>query len=119
MQFLLIALRSEELCSFLKDALRNKYRIVTCSDGKAALDLLNRSHPDALIMDLILPSLDGLSVLEQAGTVPPVILCTTTYISDSVVETAKNLGVGNIILKPCSVRWIVKKFDELTRQQLP
>ena len=95
--------------------MQERYRIVTCSDGKTTLDILNRNHPDVLIMDLILPDLDGLSVLEQAGTVPPVILCTTTYISDSVIETAKNLGVGNIILKPCSVRWIVKKLDELTR----
>lgn len=117
MSFLLIAVRSEELCSALEDELYREYHIISCYDGVRALDLLNSTRPDALIMDLMLPKMDGLTVLEQAETVPQVVLCTTSYLSESVIKTAQVLGVGSMILKPCSAGYIIKTFNELVRRR--
>lgn len=117
MSFLLIAVRSEELRSALEDELRGEYRVISCSDGLSALTLLNSISPDVLIMDLMLPKMDGLTVLEQAEMVPPVVLCTTPYISESTVEAAQSLGVGCLILKPCSAGYIAKTFRELARRR--
>ena len=56
---LLIADSSEEFCNSLIDALQGNYRIQTCRTGKEALEILRTSTPDLLIMDLMLPELDG------------------------------------------------------------
>lgn len=40
----------------------------TANDGECAVELLHREQPDVLIMDLLLPKLDGISVLKEAST---------------------------------------------------
>ena len=42
----------------------------TANDGECAVELLHREQPDVLIMDLLLPKLDGISVLKEASSLP-------------------------------------------------
>ena len=61
---LLIADSSEEFRNNLINALQGNYRIQSCQTGKEALEILRNATPDLLIMDLMLPELDGLTLLQ-------------------------------------------------------
>ena len=78
------------------------------SDGEQALALLNARQPDMLILDLLLPKLDGISVLKAASALPkpPLGLVLTRAITEYAAQTAANLGVRYFISKPCSLRTI-------------
>ena len=67
----LIADDNKEFCSILNDYLLNQRDIVVtgiAKDGKEALTLIEQKQPDLVILDIIMPHLDGLGVLERLQT---------------------------------------------------
>ena len=102
----LIADSSEEFCSELCRTLRFICNVRTCSTGGKTLALLNDLHPDILVLDLMLPELDGISVLKalHASGSHPVILATTCLVTDYILEAAGQLDVHYLLVKPCDVR---------------
>lgn len=113
---ILIADSSEEFRSTLTNALQGNYRIYCCRTGKEALDFLKRNLPDILIMDLMLPELDGLSLLQSlvSSGIHPTTLATTRLANDYVVEATTKLGVEYLMIKPCDIRAIVSRVKDLS-----
>ena len=60
---LLIAESNDELRHALSDLLGSRYILKTCNDGAQARDLLLSFRPDLFVLDLMLPVLDGISLL--------------------------------------------------------
>ena len=115
MDKLLIAERDVPLRDGLVDLLRRQYDITLCSDGKTALELLETLRPKVAILDLALPELEGIYVLEQAAEfLPPIVLCITDFCNDYVVQTIQDLGVDYIFRKPCQPRAIVTRLEHLS-----
>lgn len=116
---LLIADSSEEFCNSLIDALQGNYRIQTCRTGKEALEILRTSTPDLLIMDLMLPELDGLTLLQVLADsgIRPTVLATTRLANDYVIATSTKLGVEYLMVKPCDIRAIAKRVRDLSCQK--
>lgn len=113
----LIAESSEDLRLILQEELCKKYTVISCGDGQSAMELLRTFSPDILILDLMLPIVDGLSVLEHiAPDVPPVILCTDKLNSDYTHQAALELGVGYFITKPCNPRILFQRLDDMIRK---
>ena len=114
---LLIADGGEEFRQALKDALQDAYHVRTCRDGKEALSLLRSFKPDVLVLDLMLPELDGISLLQNAiqGEAYPVVLATSRFINDYVLEAADKLGVGYLVRKPCDIRATAARIVDLTQ----
>ena len=80
------------------------YRVEWAQDGLRALAQLRRAAPDLLLMDLAIPAMDGLSLLQRLRDDAliddvPVIVLTGRY-SASDVEQATALGVADYIAKP-------------------
>lgn len=71
--------------------------------GKLAVRIVEERHPDILVMDILLPELDGLSVLEEirSAVPPPIVIVTSAFLSNYVAVAAMNLGVRQLIKKPC------------------
>ena len=113
---ILIADSSEEFRSTLTNALQGNYRLYTCRTGKEALEILKRTPPDILILDLMLPELDGISVLQMMATsgIRPVTLATTRLANDYVIEATTRLGVEYLMIKPCDIRAIVGRVKDLS-----
>ena len=68
---ILIADDNKEFCSILNDYLLNQRDIVVtgiAKDGKEALTLIEEKQPDLVILDIIMPHLDGLGVLEKLNS---------------------------------------------------
>ena len=112
---LLIADSSEEFSAALRDALRHAYQIRIARDGNEALALLEAFRPDVLALDLILPGLDGITLLQTAiaGGHRPMVLATSIFFSDYVIQTLTAMGIGYIIRKPCPVRAVADRLLEL------
>ena len=112
---LLIAESSGELAEALAELFRSSCQVRVCTDGNSAKQQLGRSCPDVLVLDLMLPGYDGLSLLQWAGEqgLRPQVLVTTRFCSNYVVECAQSLGVRYLMLKPCSISAMASHISSL------
>lgn len=114
MRKLLIAEGDDALCGALVDLLRRSYEITTCSDGGTASELIRSLRPDALILDLMLPVKDGFYILEEnADVLPPVVMSISDFSNDYITQTARDLGIQYMIIKPCQPRVVVSRLEHL------
>ena len=75
---------------------------VVCSDGEALLELLDQRKVDLILLDLMMPKMDGMTCLkrlsERSNLVP--VLVVTAFNEDHKRSEAKALGASDFILKP-------------------
>ena len=115
---MLIADPSEQFSAALADALRGVYILRLSRDGWETMELLGSFRPDILVIDLMLPGLDGISVLRQAASEgqSPMVLAMSRYISDYVAEASAALGVGYLMRKPCDVLATAARIGDLSQR---
>lgn len=113
MKIILIAETSPMITAALVDALSDRYEVHTCADGSTALGCLEQLRPDALIINLALPDINGLTILARTAYTPPVILTLTDFVSNEVIQQTAKLGVSYIFLIPCSTNAIVARLEEM------
>lgn len=97
---LLIADSSEPYTDILRDIFQKEFDLRICSDGETALEQLLTFQPDALILNLMLPYKDGLTVLQEAAHKPRVILAITPFMSPYIQQSAADLGVQYLTILP-------------------
>ena len=96
---------------------REGYRVTLASQGQEALDAFHLRHPDLVILDLILPDMDGLEVcraLRRHSSVPILILTARGEETDRVVGL--ELGADDYMVKPFSMRELVARVRALLRR---
>lgn len=118
---MLIADAGEEFRQALADQVRGAYRVRVCQEGNQTLDLILAFKPDLLVLDMMLPGLDGISILEEAARcgVRPVVLAVTKYPTDYMIEAAARYGVGYMMVKPCKISAIVARLQDLAEHLEP
>jgi len=118
---LLIADASDDFLSALTDALANRYQIFCCQSGRQALDLLRRERCGIFVLDLVLPELDGLTLLEYAAAegLFPRVLATTPLLSGYVQESAARLGIGYLVRKPCDISALAARVVDFGQSPQP
>lgn len=93
------------------------FEVVTAVDGEEAITKFASSHPDLILLDIILPKKSGLEVLEeiklkQKNPVPIIVLSNADQEQD--VETGKNLGAVEYITKSnISLRDLVIRINKI------
>ena len=114
----LIADGMEDFRIALADSLKSKYQVHVSTDGREALQTLQADPPDLLIIDLMLPGYDGLGLLQQSAKRQPlpIVLATTRYLNDYILHTAQRLGVAYLMMKPCDVRAVAARAEDLLAQ---
>ena len=113
-----IADSAEDFCAGLTAALQRAdgFHVVgTATDGELAARLIEERKPDVLVLDLMLPKKDGLSVLKSISHTErkPITLATSAFVTEYVSMAAANLGVRYLMLKPCDLQALVDRLDEL------
>lgn len=118
---LLIADSSEEFCNALADMLADEYHVRTCSDGIEALKILCEFRPELLILDLILPGLEGMSVLQQANArgVCPKVMAVSRFITDHIQMMLPKLNVMYLMRKPCDLNATAVRLRDLAEMPDP
>ncbi len=115
---ILVADAAEDFRGLLTDMLHGSYQVRTASDGIQALQQLRSFLPDVLVLDLLLPGLDGITLLQKSAEcgIRPMVLATTRYISDYILEATQKLGVGYIMVKPCDTGAVIARIADLSQR---
>ena len=89
------------------------FEVITASDGKEAWERIQSEHPDVVILDLIMPHMDGFGVLSQLRTnplsakwVPVIIVSAMDEMQD--MHKSFNLQADHYLVKPCQIEDILK-----------
>jgi len=96
---------------------RDGYRVLTTYDGIEALRLAGESHPDLIVLDLMLPGLDGLQVcqaLRAESDVPIIMLTARTTDEDKL--TGLGLGADDYVTKPFSPKELAARVRAVLRR---
>jgi two-component system alkaline phosphatase synthesis response regulator PhoP len=96
---------------------RDGYRVFTAYDGVEALRLARESHPDLIVLDLMLPGIDGLQVcrtLRSESDVPIIMLTAKTTDQDKL--TGLDLGADDYVTKPFSPKELAARVRAVLRR---
>lgn len=111
------------------DALKNaeailkkaNYNVITLNNPKFIFKLIKEERPDAVVLDIIMPPLDGYAVCQEIrklyGDKIPILLCTAqSYEQDFVQNAYKEFGANDYILKPVNAEAFLPKVKALIKK---
>ena len=85
----------EQLSEFMNS--KSELKVIgSANDGIRALDLIQSAHPDIVLIDTLLPEMDGISLIKQLQKVKntPVIVCMSRFYTPASIEMARNSGAN-------------------------
>jgi two-component system response regulator (stage 0 sporulation protein A) len=116
----LLADDNKEFCEILEDYLerQNDMEVIgVAKDGIEAYDMIVEKGPDVVILDTIMPRLDGLGVLEKLNNSPlkksPVCIMLSAVNQDKVTQKALRLGAEYYIAKPFDMETLMLRIRQL------
>ena len=112
----LVADGSEEFCTQLSAALQNGgYQVVgTAADGNSAIEQIRAAAPEVVVLDLMLPKADGITVLKSLPREGrPKILLLSAFATDYVATAAVAAGADYLMLKPCTAQTVALRVGEI------
>ena len=119
---ILIVDDEEDIIELIKYNLKNEgYSILTAQTGEKAIKIARQSRPDLIVLDLMLPGIDGLEVTKtlkndaQTRHVPIVML--TARGEESDIVTGLELGANDYISKPFSPKVLVARIRAILRRR--
>ncbi|HMS00086.1 MAG TPA: response regulator transcription factor [Anaerolineales bacterium] len=97
---------------------RESFRIVSAKDGEAALDLARHEHPALIVLDVMLPKLDGFEVCRRLRSAnhPAAILMLTARDEDIDKILGLELGADDYLTKPFNPRELVARVKAILRR---
>jgi len=95
------------------------YRVISVSDGKTALDKALNEPLDAVLLDIMMPRLDGMQVLkkikDEKPRLPVIIL--TAKNKDKDIKNALDLGANDYITKPFETAAVAEKLKQVLEEK--
>jgi len=111
----------EEILKFIKRGLAYEgYQVETATDGQSGLTLARNSPPDLVVLDLMLPGIDGLEVcrrLRAGGNTPVIILTAKDTINDRIMGL--DMGADDYMTKPFELDELLARIRALLRRAQP
>lgn len=90
------------------------------SDGVEALEVLKEKKPDVLLLDIVMPKMDGIAVLEtieqQNQTDKPSVICLTAVGQEELVRRTISLGAKYYMVKPFEMELLIRRIRQLFTQ---
>jgi DNA-binding response OmpR family regulator len=96
------------------------FRVHEAADGAAALSWLADHRPDLVVLDIMLPGIDGLSILRQlraVGEIPVILLTARAEEVDRIIGL--ELGADDYVVKPFSARELAARVRSVLRRAAP
>lgn len=117
----LIADDNKDFCDIMSEYLKKQDDIeVTgiANDGKEAIELISHELPDLVILDIIMPHLDGLGVLEQMNNMNlnkfPKVIILSAVGQDKITQRAISLGADYYVIKPFDFEIFIDRIRQIT-----
>ena len=96
---------------------KQRFEVITAEDGYDACFKLNQYSPDIIILDLVMPKMNGFRICELVKNNPETkdikVIVLTGYASEENVEKAYKYGVDDVLSKPVKVDELLEKIYEL------
>jgi two-component system response regulator VicR len=114
---ILLVDNDEMMLDILKISLKGcGYKLLAARDGQQAMHRVEEQPPDLIILELMLPVIDGLRFLrwlrnEQQSALPVMVL--TALDRPGVYDTVTSLGVAELVYKPISRRELLRRVKKL------
>ena len=97
--------------------------VATAKDGEEAIDLISTQNPDIVLLDVIMPHLDGIGVLEKLNVIKlgkrPICIMLSAVGQDKITQKAIVLGAEYYVVKPFDIDILVKRIRELKNYKVP
>lgn len=93
--------------------------VETAANGKEALERIDAAHPDVLLLDLVMPELDGFSVLQRVKKGNMKIIVVSALSQDAFISKAMNLGADFYMMKPVSFSVLDERIIEAANVKRP
>lgn len=102
-----------------RQILKECYKLVPCTSGKQALEIINKVNPDIVLVDINMPDMDGYAVMEKIRQNPkftdiPVIMITSELTNETETKGFE-LGVDDFITKPFSPAAMIRRISTQIR----
>ncbi len=122
----LIADDNREFCGILRDYFSNDpdFELVdVCSNGMEVMETLSKKDVGVLILDLIMPYMDGIGVLEKIDALNlekrPKIIILTAFGQENITQKAVQLGADYYILKPFNLQVLGDRVKQVVQDDKP
>ncbi|MBE6111906.1 MAG: sporulation transcription factor Spo0A [Peptococcaceae bacterium] len=85
------------------------------ADGWTCLELIEQNRPDVVLLDMIMPRLDGLGVLDRIQAMPlrPKVVMLTAYLNESMIQRAMMKGAVDYLIKPFDLEGIYERVKDV------
>ena len=113
---LLIADDTELNRSIIKNDFSDEYEIFEAKDGQETLDVLNAVQVDAMILDIVMPKMDGLEVLRRVRSNPSfdnMVILVATATKEKNEAIALEIGADDVLSRPCEPSVIKNRLENL------
>ncbi|MFT7396555.1 MAG: two-component system alkaline phosphatase synthesis response regulator PhoP [Flavobacterium sp.] len=98
---------------------KNNFEVFIARDGQEALDILEKQFPDVIILDVMMPMVDGFATLEQIKKDERLHHCKVIFLSaknkEKDIKKGLSLGANLYVTKPFSIKKLVEQVQELIR----
>jgi len=99
----------------------NGYEVITAYDGVACLEKVKTDAPDVILLDLVMPGMDGYQVChrlkESLKTKDILVILFTASYSESMADKVEDLGAFDYIVKPFDPGALLKKVAQALRKK--
>lgn len=114
-----------EFAEIVKDYLNQTSDIEVigvANNGEDAIDILTKMKPDVALLDIIMPKLDGIGVLEKLNSMPQklktVFIIVSAIGQESVVQKTMTLGADYYMIKPFDLDLLAKRIHEIMNRNV-
>lgn len=114
---IIIADDNQELVTSLKAFVEKDERysvVATANNGEDVISLVEKYRPDFLLLEIVLPKLDGFGVLNSLTGKHPTVIMTSQLATDGFVQKALQCGATYFMAKPVNFLSLLKALDEIT-----
>lgn len=100
----------------------DQYELIVVDSGSKALEFLEKSRPDLILMDIHMPNLDGLAVTRMIKSNPSLahipIVALSALAREKDIQAAKEAGCVGYITKPFRIKRFLELLDKYTEEGL-
>src|SRR5487761_1894646 len=110
---------SPEILAIVQRGLQRRgYEVIACADGESALRAFAREMPELVVLDLLLPDVDGIDLcyqLQEIAEVPVIMLTSRDGVSDRV--EGLRAGADDYVVKPFAMEELAARIEAVLRRR--
>ncbi|MBA4154328.1 response regulator [Flavobacterium sp.] len=99
---------------------KNNFQVFIARDGQEALEILKTEQPDLIILDIMMPNVDGYATIEAVRKDEKLSNCKVIFLSaknkESDIEKGMRLGANAYMTKPFSIKKLIEQVNELLQE---